>query len=442
MQTIHIFHTNDIHSNLNNFLQIKEFMKSKREEYPNTSVFVDLGDHVDRSHPYTEATLGQGNIELMNEAGVDIATIGNNEGITLTHDDLNQLYDEAQFKVTCCNIHDEYGVKPNHIVDYVIHEVAGKKLLFIGVTAEFTVFYKALGWTVDQAKSQLNRIIESRRDEVDAIIVLSHLGKWIDDELSEELSSIDLILGAHTHHRFEHGKYHNGVMQAAAGKHGQYLGEVKIHFDEGRILNIEALLYTTDDMAKVEDEYYIKGRQLLKNNIISNDLNRYERRIYSTNRLLYELAEAVRIYTETDTIILNSGLIVRGFDGGDFTEYDLHKMLPHPINTVDIELKGHELIEVLKHCLKNEYKNEQVKGFGFRGDLFGMYYFHNIGYMSSSEQYFIKGERIENDQTYHIATIDMYTFGKFIPQFKSMNKVYYLPDFLRDIFRTYIQSSK
>ena len=104
MQTVHIFHTNDIHSNLNNFLQIKEFMKSKREEYPNTSVFVDLGDHVDRSHPYTEATLGQGNIELMNEARIDIATIGNNEGITLTHDDLNQLYDAAQFKVTCCNI--------------------------------------------------------------------------------------------------------------------------------------------------------------------------------------------------------------------------------------------------------------------------------------------------------------------------------------------------
>ncbi|MFP3472365.1 hypothetical protein R0J90_20130, partial [Micrococcus sp. SIMBA_144] len=62
------------------------------------SVYVfDIGDHVDRWHPLSEATLGLGNVELLNEAGYDAVTIGNNEGITLDYDDLNNLYKEAEF---------------------------------------------------------------------------------------------------------------------------------------------------------------------------------------------------------------------------------------------------------------------------------------------------------------------------------------------------------
>lgn len=34
---------------------------------------------MDRSHPLTEATLGKANIELLNDAQVDVVTIGNNE---------------------------------------------------------------------------------------------------------------------------------------------------------------------------------------------------------------------------------------------------------------------------------------------------------------------------------------------------------------------------
>ncbi len=43
---------------------------------------------MDRSNIYTEATLGKGNVELLNEAQYDVVTIGNNEGITLSFEDL------------------------------------------------------------------------------------------------------------------------------------------------------------------------------------------------------------------------------------------------------------------------------------------------------------------------------------------------------------------
>ena len=48
----------------------------------------DIGDNVDRSHPFTEGTKGKGNIRLLNEAGYDAVTIGNNEGITMSKEAL------------------------------------------------------------------------------------------------------------------------------------------------------------------------------------------------------------------------------------------------------------------------------------------------------------------------------------------------------------------
>src|SRR5699024_11897496 len=70
-------------------------------------LYLDIGDHVDLSAPVTEATMGIKNVELLNQAHCDIATIGNNEGMTISHDALNTLYDNAEFDVTCANVFDE-----------------------------------------------------------------------------------------------------------------------------------------------------------------------------------------------------------------------------------------------------------------------------------------------------------------------------------------------
>ena len=47
-----------------------------------------------------------------------------------------------------------------------------------------------------------------------------------DEKLCQEIPEIDVIFGSHTHHHFEHGEINNGVLMAAAGKYGYYLGEL------------------------------------------------------------------------------------------------------------------------------------------------------------------------------------------------------------------------
>ncbi len=82
---IRILHINDLHSHFEQYPQLKravdDLSQTDRE-----LIKVDLGDNVDKSHPLSDATAGRFNIALMNELGIDYATIGNNEGIGLAKD--------------------------------------------------------------------------------------------------------------------------------------------------------------------------------------------------------------------------------------------------------------------------------------------------------------------------------------------------------------------
>src|SRR5699024_1057197 len=107
-EKLYFYYTNDLHSYFKNWSRVVGFLKNetaKREENNESYWIADIGDFVDRVHPIAEAFMGKANVELLNEAGYDLATIGNNEGITLSHDDLYTLYDNADFQLVCANLH-------------------------------------------------------------------------------------------------------------------------------------------------------------------------------------------------------------------------------------------------------------------------------------------------------------------------------------------------
>jgi 5'-nucleotidase len=119
------------------------------------------------------------------------------------------------------------------------------------------------------------------------------------------------------------------------------------------------------------------------------------------------------------------------------SEYELHKVLPHPINVVKIKLTGRELKEIFNQSMRHEFRDDIVRGMGFRGDIFGTFVTDNIGYVESKRAYYIGEERIKESETYTLGTLDMYTFGRIFPQFKSAKKIYMMPEFLRDIVKLY-----
>src|SRR5690625_2165241 len=162
---IHFYYTNDLHSYFKHWPQVVTFLKKKKQESAerNESAWtVDIGDHMDRVHPITEATMGKANVNLLNEAGYDFITIGNNEGITLAHEDLYHLYDNATFEVICSNLQCTLSKNPPWLLSSkVLTSKQGVKIGIIGLTARFNPYYHLLGWNVESVHKVIERELDA-----------------------------------------------------------------------------------------------------------------------------------------------------------------------------------------------------------------------------------------------------------------------------------------
>ncbi|WP_088104002.1 bifunctional metallophosphatase/5'-nucleotidase [Halalkalibacter urbisdiaboli] len=438
------FHTNDIHSCFDYWPQIIAYTKKHRD---GNSLFFELGDHADRSHPITEATEGKGNVRLLNEAKVDFATIGNNEGITFSKDQLNTLYNEAKFSVIVANLFDEKGNRPDWAKPYVIHQLnSGVKIGIIGLTAPFTRFYQQLGWKIEHPIQLLKKLVDEVRPQVDVVILMSHLGLFRDEEIAETVDGIDIILGAHTHDVLKQGKTICGTLIAQAGKYGAHFGKINLHYDQATktVVHKEAKLLqvekdweedsaTTTLLKQLQQQ---ASKQLAEPVAIlpKTLLVSWEEETEAVDLLCRALAE----WCDQEIGMINAGVLLESLQKGTITKADIHRICPHPINPCVVKLSGLELLKTIERSRTTEMKTLQLRGFGFRGKVLGKMIFTGITIREKSDgtlgEVDVLGKPLQLDREYTIATLDMYTFGHLYPDVaESSFKDYYMPELLRDI---------
>ncbi|MGE6754287.1 bifunctional metallophosphatase/5'-nucleotidase [Rossellomorea sp. NPDC071047] len=443
-ETIHIYHTNDLHSHFEHWSRIRDFLKMRKQWHLDEGEPVylfDIGDHVDRWHPLSEATLGKGNVDFLNEVGFDAVTIGNNEGITLDYEDLNSLYENANFHVIVGNLLDQSSQPPSWVKTHHIYQTSsGMNIGVIGLTAYFKPFYKALGWNITSPMDELEKLVQELHPQVDMVILLSHLGIRDDELIAARFPDIDVILGAHTHHVLHQGKEIKGTMLGAAGKYGHYVGHMMIEVDatNKKIVGKKAQLYEQQELPPVEKEeqenleWYQKGEALLGEKV--TDLAEpLAVDWFNPSPLPDVLCDALAEWCEADCAFLNSGLLIDGLNEGAVTKQDLHRILPHPINPCLIEMKGAELKEIIKQTFNEEWPHLQVKGLGFRGKVMGRFVYTNI--QVNGPEILIAEKPIDPEKIYKLALPDMFTFGHFFPDLQRLEKKYFMPEFLRDILQ-------
>ncbi|GHH97636.1 bifunctional metallophosphatase/5'-nucleotidase [Neobacillus kokaensis] len=448
MEKIHLYHTNDVHSHLEQWPRIQQFLKQKREQHiqANEEVFLfDIGDFIDRWHPLTDATMGRENIHLLNESQYTAITIGNNEGVNLPHVALNHLYDNAQFDVLLANFYHKNGEVPEWAQPYKIYQTkAGTKLGVIGLTANFSHLYDLLGWKCTDPFTELKKWIVHLKEQADIIILLSHLGLPDDERMADEFPELDVILGAHTHHMFEKGKLSNHSLIGAAGKFGYYVGHITLDVNQQKtIQNKKAVLYDFESLPIVENEieqiqlFLESGKKMLQSKVTTLD-KPLESSLFQATEFSQLLCKAVREWSGTDCAMINAGLLL-GPLSGDVTEYDLLSICPHPINPSVVELTGEELAKILAESMNETLHHRQIKGLGFRGTVLGVFVYDGIQFHSGS--IFVNNKKLDSTKTYTLALPDMFTFGHFFKEILlHKQKKYLLPEFLRDILKWKLQN--
>ncbi|TGD23814.1 bifunctional metallophosphatase/5'-nucleotidase [Companilactobacillus suantsaicola] len=449
MEKIQIVHTNDLHSHFENFPRIARFIENSR----NTSIaddfyLFDIGDAMDRAHPLTEATNGKANIEWMNQLHYDAATIGNNEGLGNSHQELMHLYDEANFPVILDNLYDE---KTKQLADFakpfkVLTTKSGTKIGVIGMTAPFILTYPLLNWDIRLIQDILPQALAAVKD-CDVIILLSHLGVSMDRLIAKNHPEIDVIIGSHTHHLFEKGEMDNGVLLAAAGKYGQNIGNIDLELnDQKEITNKVAFTTRTADLPKEKaDDAWIlaqheKGEKLLDQRKIANLPVSLSKDYQAPHAVINEALDAMQDFTGAEVAILSSGLFLKDLPKGVISQKDLHDLLPHAIHAMKTTMTGENVWRLVMEMEKNRLylRTHQQKGMGFRGKIFGEIVYRGIK-IDSKRNVYVNGQELNPNQEYTLALLDHYLFVPYFPSIEIAgdNEILY-PKFLRNVFGDYL----
>ncbi|WP_271489374.1 bifunctional metallophosphatase/5'-nucleotidase [Enterococcus sp. 5H] len=452
MEEIVIFHTNDLHSHLENWPKIRRYLMKQKEAYSDagkTVLTVDLGDFIDRWHPLTEATNGQANVELMNTINYDAVTIGNNEGVGNSKDQLNHLYDHGNFDVLLGNLFDLKTKKaPNWVKPYKIIETTNKtKIGLIALTAPFPLTYNPNGWDIRTAKEILPELIKEVQAKCDILVLMSHLGIDEDIKIANDYPEINVLLGSHTHHLFKHGEKINQTQLSAAGKFGYYIGEVHLTIASGKIIHSEARAISTADLPVLPEDqeeiadYLALGHELLKSEEVAKITQPLLVDLNASAPLMITTLQALKEKGQTDAAILNNGLFLTDIPTGTVNKDQLHETLPHPMHLIRVTLSGFELSRLVKEMEKNRHylRKFPISGMGFRGKVFGELYYDGLTYDKASRQVLWQNQLVDPSQTYSFTTVDHFMFIPFFPTIELAGEIEFIfPEFIRTVLADYL----
>jgi len=211
-------------------------IKEERAASPHV-LLLDAGDSLFGSQ-VADRTQGRSSVALMNALGYDAVVLGEADfrfGLEV----LRQRMAEAEFPFLSANVVSEetaqlvaepYSVKQIGgykvgIVGLTSPKGAGQPISLGGLSGEKVIIRDP----IETAKEVVSRV----RGEADVVIVLSHLGEDMDEQLAKAVPRIDVILGGHD----EQAQYpprevsQRGTLRVAADRQGQTLGVLRLTVD-------------------------------------------------------------------------------------------------------------------------------------------------------------------------------------------------------------------
>ncbi|MDR3190052.1 MAG: metallophosphoesterase [Lactobacillaceae bacterium] len=426
-EEITILHTNDIHSHLERWPKIRRYLTDKRARLVQDGVSVltfDIGDALDRQHPLTEATMGQGNVLLLNEVGYDGVTLGNNEILGLSHTALNHLYDDANFDVLISNMTDMATdeVPEWALTSKIITTPKGTRIGVLGLTAPFILTMPLLGWMPQRVDERLTAVLDAFAGKTDLNILLSHLGLPTDQYLAERFPDLQVIIGAHTHHLLAHGERRGSSLLAAAGKYGENIGKIDITMQEGSITRMQARTIATDELPDTAADavevanYIAMGNAKLAQDIVGVLPTAYTRDLKAKHRLIDLGLSALKKRTGTDIAMLSTGMFLGDLAAGQVTKKDLHDILPHTVHPIKVTLTGSDLWRLVHEVKKSRayMLTGRIRGMGFRGDQWGEIVWSGLN-LADNGDVFVQDELLDGQELYTIGALDHYYFLPFFP---------------------------
>jgi 2',3'-cyclic-nucleotide 2'-phosphodiesterase (5'-nucleotidase family) len=329
---------------------------------------VDAGDFTDGS-AFSVEYQGEADIAAMNAAGYDLATLGNHEfGRPLAA--LKRLLAQVRYPILCANVTETATGKPL-IPPTLLRKVGPITIGVFGLVTKETDGYQAIteGLTLAGEIETARAVVAKLRQEADFVILLSHAGERMDEQIAAAVPGIDVIVGGHSHTRLPVGAFVwrtdalkpkdvNGAIIVQAHQWGGELGrlDLLIEKDKGgvwhvvryraRLLPVTAALPEDPAVAAVIARYWapIAPRYAEVLAQAAQDIGDRGDDLAPANLV----ADAVRSMLGTEIALENTGSIRAPLLKGPITRADLAYADPFDNRVVTFRITGQQLKEVLR----------------------------------------------------------------------------------------------
>ena len=219
-----ILYTNDVHTYIDNKSPKPTYaaiaaLKKSIEDTGRDVLLVDAGDHI-QGTAYGSMDDGATIIELMNEAGYDLATPGNHE-FDYGMDRAKELMRDADFPYLSCNWVD-LRTNLRVLPEIKVFVRGGVRIAFVGITtpetftkstpayfmnkAQTKYIYDILGGEDGQKLySAVQKAVDKAKCLADVVIGLGHLGvdpsssPWTSEEVIAHTTGFDAFIDGHSH---------------------------------------------------------------------------------------------------------------------------------------------------------------------------------------------------------------------------------------------------
>ncbi len=439
-----ILHTNDIHSNFENFSKIVNQISQWRD---NNTLILDAGDFADFKRIELQGTDGLAAMELLASAGYDALTVGNNE-LFQGLDVLKNMALNTKIPLLSSNLSSLEHGEIEEVKRSIIINKNGLRILVIGASPDIGPFNELLGFTLVDYLEAVQNEISKAQEQYDVCILLSHLGLDKDREIAEKISGIDIIIGGHFHILMDQPEIINGTIVHTSGEYGKHIGKLVVEVSSNQVQLIEGANYSS---LQIEESAKIK--EILKQNKeraidrLSKPFCRIDKNIWhdvvEENPMTNFLAEALKDFLVCDLGLINSGVLNGGIKKGDVSRKKIIELCPSPLNPTSFKIQGKDLWEALQSSLDADNCYADGKGPGFRGKFVGRLHVSGAVIIHDNRNIlniYVHGAILNMEQWYTVASSDYLQRGTGYQSLARNQDVQYCKEYLRDILQEYLKN--
>ena len=389
-----ILYTSDVHCGVDQGFgyagleQIRDYLLSRG----NDVILVDNGDNI-QGEPLGTMSRGEILVDLMNRMGYSIAIPGNHE-FDYGMDQFLHLAEEAEFSYISCNFNREGEPV---FQPYVLRELAGRCIAFVGVTTPKTLTSSTPGYFKNDAgefiygffqdttgenlyRAVQNAVDAAREEGAEYVVLMGHLGNeeacapWTYADVIANTRGIDVMLDGHSHDTDQISlKNLDGetVPRSACGTKLANIGWCRIAAD-GEIstglyswinpVSAPELMGLNNEMADAVRAATVTLQQKLSEVVASSqvDLIIYDPELKDSNgnpvRLIRRMetnlgdfcADAYRAQSGADIAFVNGGGIRKDLKAGNITLNDLLSVFPFGNTLCVVEVTGQQILDALE----------------------------------------------------------------------------------------------